>query len=94
LGEIITSSGAADKNTTGAHLGKKGLPVVSMDYLMIPPPLFRVWAVFQTIAIRPNSVSPWSEGIPLKLYRQVKVAGFQPGISKPETFDPMVHIEI
>jgi len=30
----------------------------------------------------------------LKLYKQVKVPGFQPGISKPSMFDPIVHIEI
>ena len=98
LGEIINTSAAAaaasDKNTSGAHIGKKGLPVVSLDYLMVPPPLFKVSAVFQPIAIRPNSISPGSEGIPLKLYKQIKVASYLPGISKQNTFDPTVHIEI
>jgi hypothetical protein len=68
--------------------------VVSLDYLMVPPPLFKVSAVFQPIAIRPNSISPGSEGIPLKLYKQIKVASYLPGISKQNTFDPTVHIEI
>jgi hypothetical protein len=85
LGEIVsgsTSASANDKNTSGAHIGRKGLPVVSMDYLMVPPPLFKVSAIFQPIATRQNSITPGSEGISIKLYKQVKVTSFQPGISK------------
>jgi hypothetical protein len=96
LGEIIntTAAAASDKNISGAHIGKKGLPVVSLEYLRVPPPLFKVSAVFHPIAIRPNSISPGSEGIPLKLYKQIKVPSYLPGISKQNTFDPTVHIEI
>jgi hypothetical protein len=79
LGEVVGGTGASgptDKGTSGAHVGKKGLPVVSMEYLMIPPPLFKVSAMFQPVAIRKNSIAPGSEGIPLKQYKQIKVPAF------------------
>ena len=95
LGEIVGgTAGGADKSTGPAHIGKTGRVVVSMEYLMTPPPLFKVSAMFHPIATRPNSIHPGSEGIPLSLYKQIKVPNFQAGICKPSMFDPIVHIEV
>ena len=84
LGEIVNQPGPS-----GLGAAKK------TDYTQIPDPapLFRISAHFHPVATK-SSVNPGSEGIPLKSYLQIKVPPFEPGLSKPQDFDPLVHIEI
>jgi hypothetical protein len=41
-----------------------------------------------------SNINPGSEGLPLSLYKTIKVHNYIEGVSKASDFDPICHLEI
>lgn len=91
LGEIVQASAPAAATNNNASSKR-----LNMDYLLVPVPhpIFKVETSFLQAATN-STINPGSEGVPLRLYKQMQVKPFEPPpIGKNKDFDPLVHIEL